>query len=98
MAKIKENLKLECRNIEEYYELMERYKKSGYAIKEEDYDNSKNLNFLQQEKILYGSKNIFKKRHKKEAFLSKLLSCLYNIFLYNNFFKLTFLCLTVIKK
>ena len=46
MAKIKENLKIECRNIEEYYELMERYKKSRYAIKEEDYHNPKNLNFF----------------------------------------------------
>ena len=46
MAKIKENLKIECRNIEEYYELMERYKKSGYTIKEEDYHNPKNLNFF----------------------------------------------------
>ena len=46
MAKVKENIKIECRNIEEYYELMERYKKIGYKIKEEDYDNSKNLNFF----------------------------------------------------
>ena len=46
MAKVKENIKIECRNIEEYYELMERYKKSRYAIKEEDYNNPKNLNFF----------------------------------------------------
>lgn len=44
MAKIKENISIECRNPEEYYELIERYTMQGYKIEEDD--DVKSLNFL----------------------------------------------------
>lgn len=34
MAKIKESVIVECRGVDEYYELVEQYKKDGYIVEE----------------------------------------------------------------
>lgn len=36
MAKVKELITVECRNVEEYYDLVRIYKRDGYDIKETD--------------------------------------------------------------
>lgn len=51
MAKVKETIRIECRNPDEYYELMQNYIVNGYKIEEDEDNESLNFTTLREHKM-----------------------------------------------